>query len=108
MQHIRMPDSREPQFQKLVKDFPNSPLGHFSLGKLYLDGGRAAEAVPLLEQATTLDPTYAAALVCLGDAYVATGQVHVARTTFERAKEVALAQKHPGLAEEIDARVQEL
>ena len=99
---------REAQFKQLVAEFPDSPMGHFSLGKLYLSERRYAEAVPLLEQAVALDAEYAAALVALGEAYVGAGQTVEARATFERAKEKALAQKHNGLAEEIDDKLGEL
>jgi hypothetical protein len=55
-----------------------------------------------------LDPTYAAAIVSLGDAYVGAGQGDKAREVLTRARELALAQGHPGLAEEIDERLSEL
>jgi tetratricopeptide (TPR) repeat protein len=103
-----MSNPREAQFLKLTRDFPASPMGHFSLGKLYLEEGRYAEAVGALEQATRLDATYAAALVSLGEAHALAGQPEQAKDAYARAKACALAQNHPGLAEEIDDRVAEL
>jgi Flp pilus assembly protein TadD len=103
-----MTNPREAQFQKLVQDFPASPMGHFSLGRLYLEERRYAEAVQALERAVGLDGTYAAALVALGEAYACAGRAEDARAVYGKAKEVALAQKHPGLAEEIDERLGEL
>ena len=103
-----MSAEREQQFKDLVNEFPNSPMGHFSLGKLYLEERRYPEAVQSLEAAVKLDPEYAAALVSLGDAYVGAGQTAQARTIWEQAVEKALAQKHSGLAGEIEDRLAEL
>lgn len=103
-----MANDREAQFKQLVADFPASPMGHFSLGKLYLEQKRYDEAAASLERATQLDPSYAAALVSLGDAHVGAGRSDRAREVFERAKEVALSQNHTGLAEEIDERIADL
>ena len=50
----------------------------------------------------------AAAIVSLGDAYVGAGQADKARQTLTRARDLALAQGHPSLAEEIDERLSEL
>ncbi|MDC0713656.1 tetratricopeptide repeat protein [Stigmatella sp. ncwal1] len=106
--HQCMSDARLEQFQQMVAEFPDSPMGHFSLGKLYLERRQYAEAAKCLEVATRLDPTYAAALVSLGDAHAGAGQVAPAREALLRARQVALDQKHPSLAEEIDERLSEL
>jgi Flp pilus assembly protein TadD len=103
-----MANPREAQFRKLVTDFPDSPMGHFSLGKLYLDEGRWQEAVPLLREALRLVPDYAAALMALGAAYAGAGETAPARETYESARKIALAQSHPSLAEEAEARLAEL
>jgi tetratricopeptide (TPR) repeat protein len=103
-----MTDSREAQFLKLVKDFPTSPMGFFSLGRLYVSERRYPEAITTLERAVELDPNYAAALVSLGEAYASAGRSDDAKGTYQKAKEAALAQNHPGLAEEIDEKLQEL
>ena len=50
----------------------------------------------------------AAALVSLGDAYIGAKEATKARTTLTKAKEVALAQNHTGLAEEIEGRLRDL
>ncbi|HMK73669.1 MAG TPA: tetratricopeptide repeat protein [Myxococcaceae bacterium] len=103
-----MTAEREAQFRKLVEQFPGSPMGHFSLGKVLLEAGRYPEAVQSLEQATRLDPTYAAALLALGEALAGAGRREEARTTWERARARALEQHHPGLAEEIDGLLADL
>jgi Flp pilus assembly protein TadD len=103
-----MSDARLEQFKQMAAEFPDSPMAHFSLGKLYLERRQYADAVKSLEQAARLDPTYAAAMVSLGDAYVGAGQVEQAREVLTRARDTALAQKHSGLAEEIDERLADL
>jgi Flp pilus assembly protein TadD len=96
---------RETRFRKMAEEFPDSPMGHFSLGKLLLDARRYAEAVEPLERATRLQPDYAAALVALGEAHLGAGQKDPARAALERARTAAAAQGHDGLAEEISARL---
>lgn len=103
-----MSDARLEQFKQMVAEFPDSPMAQFSLGKAYLERRQYAEAAKTLEEAVRLDPQYAAAMVSLGDAYAGAGQADKAREVFARAKEKALAQNHPGLAEEIDERVADL
>ncbi len=103
-----MGNEREAQFRQLVADYPDSPMGHFSLGKLLLDEKRYPEAVQALEDAVKLDPQYAAALVSLGDAYVGAGAPEKAREVLTRARDTALGQNHASLAEEIDERLAEL
>lgn len=103
-----MSDPREEQFRQLVTEFPDSPMGHFSLGKLLLEQRRYPEAATSLERAVGLDAQYAAAMVSLGDAYAGAGRTADAREVLERAKSTALAQSHASLAEEIDDRLGEL
>jgi TolA-binding protein len=97
-----MTADREVQFRKLVEQFPASPMGHFSLGKLLLEQRRYREAAESLAKAASLDPGYAAALLALGEALAADGKTEAARATWEQARARALEQHHPSLAEEID------
>lgn len=101
-------DSRLAQFQQLVRDFPDSPMGHFSLGKLHLERREYAQAARVLEEAVRLDPQYAAALVSLGDAYAGAGETAKAREVLGRARDTALGQSHQSLADEIDDRLRDL
>ena len=103
-----MTAEREAQFRKLVERFPESPMGHFSLGKLLLEERRYQEAVASLTLATRLDPSYAAALVALGEALRDSGQPEQARLTWEGARARALEQHHPSLAEEVEELLAEL
>ena len=103
-----MGNEREAQFRQLVVDYPDSPMGHFSLGKLYLDEKRYAEAARSLEEAVRLDGDYAAAFVALADAYSGLGDPAQARGALERAKRTPLGQRDASLVEDIDARLAEL
>ena len=103
-----MASEREAQFRKVVEAHPESPRGHFSLGKLLLEERRYPEAVESLRAAVRLQPDYAAALVSLGDALIGAARKHEAREVLQDARAVAVAQKHPSLAEEIEARIAEL
>jgi uncharacterized protein HemY len=105
---LSMSDARLEQFKKMVANFPDSPMSHFSLGKLYLERREYAEAARALESAVRLDPGYAAALVALGDAWAGAGETAKAREVLGQAKAHALSQGHPGLAEEIDERIADL
>ena len=103
-----MDDTRLEQFRQLVAEFPESPMGHFSLGKAYIERRAYEEAVRSLEEAVRLDREYAAAMVALGDAYAGAGLHQKAREVLERARATALAQSHPSLAEEIAERLQDM
>lgn len=99
---------REAQFKQLVAEFPDSPMGHFSLGRLYLDEQRWAEAAASFERAASLDPTYAAALVGLGDAWASVGDPARAREAWDRALRTPLGQKDLSLQADLEQRMAEL
>jgi tetratricopeptide (TPR) repeat protein len=101
-------DDRERKFKELVAEFPDSPMGHFSLGKHLLELRRWEEAARSLEEAVRLDPEYAAALLALGDAQAAQGQGERARGTYELARLTPLGQRDPSFLEDLEARLAEL
>lgn len=102
------PKAREAQFQALVQQFPDNPMGHFSLGKVYLEQGRYAESAACLERAAQLDVGYAAALVSLGDAYAGAGQAAKAREAFARALKTPTGQRDMSLQAYVQQRLGEL
>lgn len=101
-------DPRESQLREMVRDFPESPLTHFSLGKYLLEAGRYGESIAALEGALALEPAYAAALLALGDANAAIDEKDAAKAAYERCAEAGLAQGHPELARDARDRVEEL
>jgi Fe-S cluster biosynthesis and repair protein YggX len=48
--------SRIAQFQKMASDDPGNELGHFSLGRAYLDDNQFAEAVTSFDRALAINP----------------------------------------------------
>ncbi|MBS1151220.1 MAG: Tetratricopeptide repeat protein [Myxococcaceae bacterium] len=101
-------NDREAMFKQMVAEYPDSPMGHFSLGKLYLDGQRWAEAAPCFETAVKLDPTYAAAFVALGDAWNGAGDSARARAAWEQALQTPLGRKDLSLQEDLAQRISDL
>lgn len=101
-------NDREEQFKQLVAEFPDSPMGHFSLGKLYLERQRWAEAAACLGTAVKLDPNYAAAHVALGDAWAGTGDAVKARVAWEQALQTPLGRKDVSLQDDLAQRIAEL
>lgn len=99
---------REATFKQLVAEFPDSPMGHFSLGRLYLDEKRWAEAIASLSTAVSLDPTYAAAFVALGDAQAGAGDRTEAKAAWERALATPLGQRDMSLQADLDQRIRDL
>lgn len=95
-------------FLEMTREFPDSPMGFFSLGRLYLDEKRFAESVKALAEAVRLDPGYSAAWVALGDAQLGLGAKDDARTTFQRALETPHAKRDMSLQADLDARLREL
>src|SRR5262249_57445749 len=103
-----MAREREAGGGKRVEGRRESPMGQRSVGKLLLEEQRFPEAVESLRAAVRLQPDYAAALVSLGDGLIGAGRKHEAREVLRDARAVAVAQKHPSLAEEIESRIAEL
>ena len=62
------------QFQKMANDDPSNELGHFSLGKAYLEAGRPADAVPSFQRVIELRRSMSKAYQLLGEAYEKLGR----------------------------------
>lgn len=103
-----MSTDREAQFKDLVREFPDSPMGHFSLGRLYLDEKRYAESIQCLNAAAKLDGTYAAAYVALGDAHAGLGQKDAAKTAWQQALETPHGQRDGSLQADLEQRISAL
>ena len=95
-------------FRQMVTEFPDSPMGHFTLGKFLLEEKRWAEAAQALEKAVALDPAYAAAYVALGDAHAAAGQPDQARAAWQRALETPHGKRDQSLQADLEQRMSEL
>lgn len=64
----------EQRFQQMVESDPNNELGHFSLGKVYLEAGRFDDAIPPLSRVLELNPKMSKAYELLGEAYESAGK----------------------------------
>lgn len=99
---------RETTFKEMVRQFPDSPMGHFSLGRLYVDEKRWAEAVVALSEAVRLDPNYSAAIVALGDAHSGAGAKDEAKAAWERALNTPHARRDTSLQADLEQRIRDL
>ncbi|MCC7290991.1 MAG: Fe(2+)-trafficking protein [Phycisphaerales bacterium] len=82
-------DVRIRQFEKMAQDDPNNELGHFSLGKAYLEAGRNTEAATSLKRALDLNPTMSKAYELIGTALHRAGQRELAIEMLTRGITVA-------------------
>ena len=66
--------SRIEQFKKMASDDPNNELGHFSLGRAYLDAGNVPEAAASLQRCLAINPKLSKAYQLLANAMLKLGQ----------------------------------
>lgn len=100
-------DDRERKYLDMIAECPESPLGQFTLGRFYVEVGRAGEAVAPLERCLAEDPDWTAAMVALADALLATGRKAEAVALLHRAERTPQA-RHGGLADDIAERLEDL
>jgi tetratricopeptide (TPR) repeat protein len=77
------------QFEKLVAHNASDTLSRFTLGRAYLEAGRAEDAVRILEEALALKADFTAAYVLLGEAYEKAGKLARALKTWNKGVEIA-------------------
>jgi len=82
-------ENRIRQFKQMAEADPENELGHFSLGKAYLEAGQAKNAVAPLKRALDLNPTLSKAYQYLGEALHKTGQRDEAVKTVTKGVTVA-------------------
>lgn len=99
---------REAMFKQMVTEFPDSPMGHFSLGRLYVDEKRWVEATEALGNAVKLDPGYAAAHVALGDAWAGMGNKEQAKAAWEAALATPLGKRDMSLQADLEQRIRDI
>lgn len=75
--------------EELHADEPDDALTAFLLGTEYLKAGRPADALPVLQRATTSDPSYSAALAGVAQALESLGRLDEARAAWAEADRVA-------------------
>lgn len=87
-----MDDARIAQFKKMTEADPNNELGHFSLGKAYLEMGDYAQAATSLQRAVELSDQNSRAYYLLAMAQKGTGDAEAARETVQKGYDVATAR----------------
>lgn len=95
----------EADLKQIVAEYPDSPMGHFSLGKHYLGAQQWAQAAACLAEAVRLDADYAAAWVALGDAEVGAGAKEKARDAWNRALATPHGKRDASLRMDLDERL---
>jgi Fe-S cluster biosynthesis and repair protein YggX len=103
-----MDDTRIEQFRKMAEADPDNELGHFSLGKAYLDAGRHQEAVPCFERAISLNPQNSRAYHLLAVAQKEAGDRGGAIGTLRMGFDVAQSRGDLMVRKDIAALMQEL
>ncbi|MGB7157095.1 MAG: Fe(2+)-trafficking protein [Tepidisphaeraceae bacterium] len=66
--------SRIEQFKKMAEADPGNELGHFSLGRAYLDAGQYTDAVVSLRRVVELNPNISKAYQLMADAQLKASQ----------------------------------
>jgi len=87
-----MDDKRILQFKQMAEADPTNELGHFSLGKSYLERGSHKDAIAPLSKAIELKPTLSKAYQLLAAAYDLSGQRDKAIETLTKGVRVADGQ----------------
>jgi Fe-S cluster biosynthesis and repair protein YggX len=96
------------QFEKMTQADPSNELGHFSLGKAYLDGERFAEAATALRRAIELNANHSAAFALLATAERRRGRNGEALAVLREGYRVAMARGDMIPAREMAAMLTEL
>ncbi|MDB6024331.1 MAG: DnaJ-like protein [Verrucomicrobiales bacterium] len=82
------------RYRKLLEQYPNNELARFSLGKAYFDLEQFAEAKQEFEQALAKKPDWMVVQILIGKCDLALGDKAAAKTSFERARQLAITQNH--------------
>ena len=82
-------EQRIVQFKNMAEADPDNELGHFSLGKAYVEAGQHENALAPLRRTLELNPGYSRAYLLLGPAQQAVGGTDDAVATLQKGFEVA-------------------
>jgi Fe-S cluster biosynthesis and repair protein YggX len=85
-------DPRIEQFRKMAEADPNNELGHFSLGRAYLDAGMNDKAVESFQKVISLNPNIGKVYQLLAGALLKLNKRDEAITQLNRGIEVAIAR----------------
>ncbi len=94
--------------EKIIAQYPQNELARFSLAKAHFDAGDFATAAGHFQKAVEQKPDWMVAHILLGKCRLTLGARDAARVSFERARELAIAQDHAGPKAEMDQALAEL
>lgn len=94
--------------REMVRSHPRNELARFSLGKALFDLGDFQEAAEHLLVAIERKPDWMVVQILLGKCALATGDRAGARSAFERARDLAVAQNHEGPLMEMEQALADL
>lgn len=77
------------QFRKMAEADPDNELGHFSLGRAYLDAGQQADAIQSLEKAIEINPNLSKAYQLMADALLQLGNQEQAVDRLQQGLKIA-------------------
>jgi Fe-S cluster biosynthesis and repair protein YggX len=82
-------NARIEQFKKMANDDPNNELGHFSLGRAYLEGGLVDGAIASFQRVIELNPNMSRAYQLLATAVIQKGETSQAIEYLTKGVQVA-------------------
>lgn len=101
-------DTRIEQFKKMASDDPNNELGHFSLGRAYLEAGRYDEAAASFERVLELNRNLSRAYHLLASTLLKQGKRDAAVERLTEGVQVAQARGDVMPKNEMTKMLQEL
>ena len=101
-------DTRIEQFKKMASDDPNNELGHFSLGRAYLEAGRYDEAVASFERVLQLNSNLSRAYHLLAQALLKQNKRDAAVERLTQGVQIAHARGDMMPKNEMSKMLQEL
>ena len=96
------------RYKRMLEQYPNNELARFSLGKAYYDQGEIAAAREQFQFALARKPDWMVVQILVGKCELALGHRAEAKAAFERARELAIEQKHEGPQAEMEELLREL
>ena len=96
------------RYEQQLAANPANHLARFSLGKALFDAERFREAQHQLAQALAAKPDWMLVQILIGKCQLASGDKPAARQSFEKGRDLAIAQNHEGPREEMEQLLAEL
>lgn len=94
--------------RQMAAQYPENELARFSLGRALFELGEFAEACGHLSAALARKPDWMAVQILVGKCQLELGDPSAARTSFEKARQLAIAQHHEGPLAEVEALLDDL